>query len=1351
MRRVVVWVLVWSILLSFATSVGAVAVPCTSAPSVAAGYAACIQVVHGGRTLTYSMNVKIYRERGIVVYGGPTVLGEIGNTFVGRTKPNPGQAQTVAGGYYVRDGVHGEYRYHGYDAAGNKYENAWFPDDVVVNPPEARTWVYRPWTNPGGVMSGVRNAPTTPGLYATASEVANRTIAAGAQTAYGKLAAGLGWFPQARYPTGATSGTTIADYAYVHQKASTRVSGAASMWSVGRKTGKSWVQTFEIPKLVAGDKRMVPVTATMTVKSKDREAQPFDFSKAQEAGVKVLAVDVVATLGDAAYDADEKMRDLYLTRRDLLFGTAAWKIQLFNNVNQSLGVLQVANQGYRNPSTGLVEARAVGHFNIRVTAAQLTNLTYPLRAAATAQFVTGETSVGNVAQSPTFLGQAAPPVIPPLAPSIAPNIPSSGFDVVPFPASDATVLSGVIQRTVTVDGVATNAATFFQGKYVFGVGKHGQHVVEVSYLYMNGAMLVARKVITIYDTKPYACLSVAGELKAGRTVTVLSCASSDNLPQVLSAYPIQTYTYGLDTVDGQLSSVTTLSSTPTQKQYRFQQAGTYVVTLQVANKLGRVSDVVQVAFEIQPDFAPALIQHAYNNQVVRGAPVTFFSDASSVDGDALLPMQHTVWWDSDGDGVADRQVAQVTGPLTRYVPTELGDYEVRSSVQETTGQKTNWTTAFQVENEAPTTDVFIDQPEQRTKADVFVMFDASLPREEVQAFSQRLVTIQNTLSQSKIDAEVRKWDGYPYVYQQPLSTRRVSINHPPDSAITYSAGGYTGQLPLVQTNTSVIREDQGSLQTMTDRRLQSDSCDNLVHYYYDAAGNQTAHSSYSLCPQSITYDDGTFSGILARTGQFTNDPACPIHKTNDQECTQLVTAQYAGEVTHVHVEWVANWVVVMQYEGVYQGTGYREVTEPIPVDEPFHRVDATPYLIYVTADRINQPSALQQMADRTQVPITVFSPHTVEWTTRPTTHVSSGLTSSEWESTLQLLLEPTAAKEDAVVLVDEPVEIHRTDDDAEGDAIVQPKEMLIQDLTTIDQPEGLEEGAISTTDPMSWQAPLLQTSFHKPGTYTLRRQVADQPISACTSCDFSAASNIAEQQFFVHRRPVALAHVNTTWDAQGGMYMIQPIDESYDPDNALRRADKGIVRHRVLYTKSGSTEVRYGWPSQLQSGMYSIEYAVEDTNGAWSTPLTLSLQLDPKGGVQMQLDAQVKRTEAWQAFHTKKRVDGVGPLQIYAGEKLRVSVVLGSGSNQVRAIADWSTKSGNVIHTEVPLVDTGDGIHFEAVLHNMDWMRVSDPIALGRVSVRIVATNANGTSTQVDVPLQIIGSIYETYGVQRLK
>lgn len=930
MRRVVVWILVLSVWMSVGQMVGAVSVPCTAAPSVASGYAACIQVVHGGRTLTYRMNAKVYRERGIVVYGGPIVLGEMGNTFVARTKPNPNGTQTVAGGYYVRDGVHGEYRYHGYDAAGNKYENAWFPDDVVVNPPEERTWIYRPWTNPNQVMTGVRNAPTTPGLYATAGEVANRTIVAGAQVAYSKLARGLGWFPQTRYPSGATSGTTIADYAYVHQKATTRVSGAASLWSVGRKSGKAWVQTFAIPKLVAGDKRMVPVTVSMQVKSRDREVQPFDFSKSSEVGVKVLDVEVIATLGDAAYDADEKLRDLYLTRRDMLFGTAAWKIQLFNDLNQSLGTIQIANQGYRNPTTGLVEARGIGRFKLRVTPSQLSNLVYPLKAVATANFVTGEASAGTGTASPGFQIQSPVPPDSTIGTSISPNVPSTGFDIVKFAASDATNMTNVMQRTLKIDGIVINGNSFFSGDYTFGVGKHGQHLIEISYLFSNWTTVLYRKSVTIYDTKPFACLAVSGELKEGRTVSIRSCSSTDNLPQVINTYPIQSYKFELDTIDGNLSTVTPVTSTNTQKQLRFQQAGTYVVRLQVTNSLGRASDEVEVAFEIQPDFAPALIQHAFDSQVVRGSPVTFFSESSSIDGDTMLPTVHTVFWDKDGDGVAEHQVAQFTGTFTSYLPAELGDYEVQSVARETLGKQIQSTTYFKVQNEAPTTDLFIDQPEQRTKVDLFVMLDASLPRSEVQAFSQQLVSLQNALSASKVDAQVKKWDGYPYVYQQPLSTHVSTVQGPLASSMTYTAGGYTGRLSLTNSTTTVVREDHGSNQTVTDRRVETDQCENVVHYYYDLVGNQIGHSSYSVCPQSINYNDGVFTGVLSRTGESTTDPACPYHKSNNLDCTQRVIAQYEGEVTHVYTKWVSNWVDVTHYDGTYAGSGYREVTEPIP-------------------------------------------------------------------------------------------------------------------------------------------------------------------------------------------------------------------------------------------------------------------------------------------------------------------------------------------------------------------------------------------------------------------------------------
>jgi hypothetical protein len=95
---------------------------CLLRPAVAAGYMQCIRIERGGMTSFYSFNDSLYKDRGVAAYGGPSSIAVQENTFVERTKPDPLKPDTVPGGYYSLNGKSGEYRYHGFDAAGAKFE-----------------------------------------------------------------------------------------------------------------------------------------------------------------------------------------------------------------------------------------------------------------------------------------------------------------------------------------------------------------------------------------------------------------------------------------------------------------------------------------------------------------------------------------------------------------------------------------------------------------------------------------------------------------------------------------------------------------------------------------------------------------------------------------------------------------------------------------------------------------------------------------------------------------------------------------------------------------------------------------------------------------------------------------------------------------------------------------------------------------------------------------------------------------------------------------------------------------------------------------------------------------------------
>lgn len=94
-------------------------------------------------------NTEIWFDKQLVVYGYYEYVRD--NDFKnGTLKDFPSTGDRTIGhvnrGYYERNGQRGEYRYHGYDAQGNRYPNKDFPLDKDSGKlPEQRHYIYRIW------------------------------------------------------------------------------------------------------------------------------------------------------------------------------------------------------------------------------------------------------------------------------------------------------------------------------------------------------------------------------------------------------------------------------------------------------------------------------------------------------------------------------------------------------------------------------------------------------------------------------------------------------------------------------------------------------------------------------------------------------------------------------------------------------------------------------------------------------------------------------------------------------------------------------------------------------------------------------------------------------------------------------------------------------------------------------------------------------------------------------------------------------------------------------------------------------------------------------------------------------
>ena len=89
----------------------------------------------------FPFNYRLWFAKNIVVYGDYSTANSRSNDFKAETDSPYGV------GFYSKNGVRGEYRYHGFDVAGNRYNNTWWTIDVNTGSSiNDNVWLYRPWS-----------------------------------------------------------------------------------------------------------------------------------------------------------------------------------------------------------------------------------------------------------------------------------------------------------------------------------------------------------------------------------------------------------------------------------------------------------------------------------------------------------------------------------------------------------------------------------------------------------------------------------------------------------------------------------------------------------------------------------------------------------------------------------------------------------------------------------------------------------------------------------------------------------------------------------------------------------------------------------------------------------------------------------------------------------------------------------------------------------------------------------------------------------------------------------------------------------------------------------------------------
>jgi hypothetical protein len=352
-----------------------------------------------------------------------------------------------------------------------------------------------------------------------------------------------------------------------------------------------------------------------------------------------------------------------------------------------------------------------------------------------------------------------------------------------------------------------------------------------------------------------------------------------------------------------------------------------------------------------------------------------------------------------------------------------------------------------------------------------------------------------------------------------------------------------------------------------------------------------------------------------------------------------------------------------------------------------------------------------------------------------------------------LLGENTAAEVKSI-LVNEPIQVQTGDYDTELDEIINPRWMIIHDQSTVDKPLGAYSQSTPLRNEAAWIAEKPIPFLDKPGSYELIRKVKDTPVTNCSTCDYGLDSNEASLKLFVHRQPIAQLLLTATYSSQNKNFHLVWQDISYDPDNAIRRADKGIVARQFRYHSVGQTSWKYTMPSVLTPGSYTAEFAVQDVNEAWSEDYSISFQLKSDGTVAYEIIPEINHTEGWQTYHLYRGDEtNQAPKDFFAGEQLLLDAVLPSrNAEYIQASCQMMTVHDRIVTTSVRLQTRDNlGLQYGETLFNPAWSNPKDPIRKGLYQVTFTTKFKTGTTTVAEVPIRIIGSIYESYGVQRLK
>ncbi len=1282
------------------------------------------------------LNYRIWNDLGTICYGRYTDVPR--NDFKKGTQP-PGFPLNPNDGYYLYNGVRGEWRYHGYDVSGNKLSNIYFIPDSVVTKFNEREWIKDPWEN----LSDTKRTPASiyndasiysvysPDIKASVQNWINKSMKAWAQgDTYGVPLKGNVIDPE------------VFRYLNVESAPTIQRNGQGRMWHLNRT---EWYQTVVVP--VQEEKINLPVTADIQCLTPLGEI--MDVGKAMDNEDFTVNFIVDGKLHDEGYYDDAVKKTTHYTRNDI----KEWRID-FTTPNAD-----------GSPGTQ-TETRIVPSIKSNTIADSFSfNTTYGFMKSHSTFLVTAKVSPiyhdgksGNTGNASLRVGVEFIPIpdLEAVEIEFTPNhnIPEIAFEGVKFKPTDNTNMSLVKSKSVKVDGVPVDYDYFFSGNYMFPgeVGINGRFAyIDCEYTlegFPEGYNTAkSRDVVYIYPTKPIANFALTSNTwKQNRLINVQNTSHLANIQLVLSEFPIVEYEW---IFGGDTTKLYKGTDTDMLKELMYKEPGVYSLTLRCKNTLGRWSDPYSVTFQVLEDVGPAVGVNLNESVFSRNDTVSaWYYSIVSTDGDVIQHSKIELWYDRDNDGVVEEllQTWENEEQFPDYMPTKLGYYKYKlyakedilgdtliEHITEDDKKASEYEVEFWVDNYQPMADLYINIPIQRPNIDLYIMLDKDLEAEKVEYVKSNRMNISNWLLGKNIIPNVSIWDMKTYTYSQPASTSKNTGGSYPPSTLEYSSNGYSGTLNRTSVSNNPYTRDEGHYENKTETKTVSQSASNTTWEKYRHNGSHWVRVDYnnSQLPDTRSYSDSAgFSGTLYKgagtlVSQTGSPPSNPTEGST-YTITRKWSCTYSGTVSRTIQVWVPNIVSYNSYTGHYSGTIYKDIRQSYT--DTFNPTSLK-YIIYISDSSVSEPKDLNLVRGYAKTAklylagtedILAAAEHDKYF------DLSGRAIDSVIDEILRDIAENSPAVEKYYSLQNEEFKLNVGQMDLENDSIIEEAMQYVHEPGYYDNPTGMEPGTVEQfSEDVGWTT-AIKNKLANTGKYTIYRRVKDNPSTDPNFSQYSYYSGLTSLEIYVVRKPIALASLDWDFDIDTNTYKTTWVDMSYDPDHEFSREDKGIVGRTIMWRKSGS-EWNYGIPDNLSAGTYELNYYVLDPEGYWSEPFIMNFTLTDAPPIQFEAFLRPLMQEKFSLLRIEGSVENPGI----------------PSSEVLEAFGLW-TRYPKDVHLEMALynsankrVSTVKTVHFDTVKgtkrgNDISWNNVTyqipETLPDGSYEFRISAVSENGVS-----------------------